>query len=125
MSDPSSAAAVGVGTGIGAMVLATLGVEPHSLLYGAVGATVGVGMAAQMGRVKSVFVFLAVVMLSASFGTAIAAHAWPESSVARNAMSGALGLFFHPLLAGIVSGIPQLVTAVIGRIGNKPNGDQQ
>jgi len=117
MSEPATTVATAVGTGIGAIVLSTLGVEPHTLLYGAVGATLGAGMAAQMGRVKQIFVFTAVTMLSASFGTAICAAAGYDSPSVRNAISGALGLFFHPLLSAIVSGIPQMISAAISRIG--------
>ena len=110
------------------MIVATLGVDPHQLFFAASGATLGAGIPSKLGRIRAVSVFAAVVLLSAMFGTAVAELYWPESESAAKASAGLFGLFFHPFVAGIVQGIPDMVKAVIARISGGANsgaGDQQ
>jgi len=115
--DPTAAAATAASAGIGALVLTTLGVEPQALLWGGIGASIGVTVAPQAGRVRAVLTFAAVVLLSALFGTYLAHEHLAGSTVARNACSAALGCLFHPLFSAAVAGLPTLVAKITDRIG--------
>lgn len=120
MTDPTAAAATAASAGIGALVLTTLGVEPQALLWGGIGASIGITVAPQTGRVRSVLTFGAVVMLSAVFGTYLAHVYGSGSSVARNACAAALGAMFHPLFSAAVAGLPNLITRLTDRIAGGP-----
>jgi len=117
MSDPTAAAAIAASAGIGALVLTTLGVEPQALLWGGIGASIGITVAPQTGRVRAVLTFAAVVLLSALFGTYLAYAHLAGSAVARNACAGALGALFHPLFTAAVAGVPSLVSRLTARFG--------
>jgi hypothetical protein len=115
VSDPTTAAsttATAVGGGISAMIVAAIGLDPHQLFFAAAGAAVGAGVPKKLGRVRTIFTFVCVVILSAAFGTALAEHAWSGSESMAKAASGFFGLLFHPLLAAAVSGAPDMIKAI-------------
>ena len=117
MTDPTAPVATAASAGLGAMILATLGVEPQALLWGAVGASIGLTVAPQASRWRAMLTFCAVVMLAALAGTYIAAHHADGSAVVRNAGAAAVAALFHPLFQAAVSALPQLLSALTARFG--------
>jgi hypothetical protein len=117
MTDPTVPIATAASAGLGAMILATLGVEPQALLWGAVGASIGLTVAPASGRVRAVLMFCAVVMMSALAGTYFAEHHMAGSIVARNAAAAATAALFHPLFTAAVAGLPALVARLTDRLG--------
>jgi hypothetical protein len=116
-ADPTAAAATAASAGIGALILTTLGVEPQTLLWAGIGASVGVTAAPQASRARAVFTFAAVVLLSALFGTYIAHEHLAGSALARNFCSAVIGGLFHPLFSAAIAGVPSLVTKLTDLIG--------
>lgn len=117
MTEPTSAAASAVGAGAGALILSMLGVEAQALLWAAVGASVGITLAPQSGRLRAALTFGSVVLLSALAGTYVAHEHLAGSVVARNAISAATAMLFHPLFTAAVAGVPALVASIAARIG--------
>lgn len=117
MTDPTAAAATAASAGVGALILATLGVEPQALLWGAVGASIGLTVAPPSSRMRAWATFAAVVLLSALAGTYVAHEHMADSTVARNAVSAAVAALFHPLFTAAVAGVPSLVQRLTDRIG--------
>lgn len=120
MSDPTMTAATATSAGLGAMILATLGVEPQALLWSAVGASIGLTVAPPASRWRAMLTFTAVVMLAALAGTYVAEHHAAGSTVVRNASAAAVAALFHPLFQAAVSALPQLLSALTARFGGTP-----
>lgn len=117
MTDPTTTAATATSAGLGAMILATLGVEPQALLWGAVGASIGLTVAPPASRWRAMLTFTAVVMLAALAGTYVAEHHAEGSAVVRNASAAAVAALFHPLFQAAVAGVPQLIAILTARFG--------
>lgn len=122
MTEPTGAIAAATGAGVGAMILATLGVEPQALMWGGVGATFGVTLAPPASRMRTALTFCAVVMMAAMFGKWGAHVWWSGSDVARNGMAMVSGLFFHPAFSVAVNLLPRIGEALIARFGGKQGG---
>ena len=120
MTDPTAPVAIAASAGLGAMILATLGVEAQSLMWGAVGASIGLTVAPPASRWRAMLSFVAVVMLSALAGTYIAEHHGAGSAVVRNAAAAAVAALFHPLFQAAVAGVPQLIAMITARLGGTP-----
>src|SRR5437762_497251 len=71
--------------GAGAVVVAMLGVEPQALVWGAVGAAIGLGFATKTGRFRAAAIFFAVVMACALLGTLISTRWFDGGPIWRNA----------------------------------------
>ena len=113
MSEPASTVATAAATSFGAMVLAAIGVEPQALVWALVGAVFGVAWAPPAGRLRSMMVFIAVVLVCALGGT-LASDMWHVGGhTARNLWSAGLAAIFHPLLAAFIQAIPTLLQAFI------------
>lgn len=110
---------VAAGAGIGAVIVAILGVEPQTLIYGFVGASIGISFAPQAGRVRTAFLFLAVVMACALLGTWVAERYFESRHIARNGVALLTAIVFHPLLSGVVANIPSLIDWVLKKAGVK------
>ena len=113
MAEPTSGIAIGTAAGLGALFVATVGVEPQALVWGFVGATFGVPMAPPSGRVRSIMVFFAVILACALLGTWAADYWFQGGRMARNGFSMGLGAVFHPLFARVVMVIPAIVDSVV------------
>jgi hypothetical protein len=121
MSDFTVAFAGATATGITALTLQTLGVEPQALVYGAVGAGIGTTAAPALGRVRAVMMFVCVVCLCAVAGTVIAGLYWGNSNIWRNLIAGCLAAIFHPLFSAIVVKIPEALDGILRKVGLKQN----
>jgi hypothetical protein len=102
-----------------ALTMQTLGVDPQSLVYGAIGAGVGTTAAPELGRVRSVLVFVCVVCLCALMGTVAAQMYWGSSPLWRNLIAGGTAAVFHPLFAAIVVRIPEIFDGALRKFGLK------
>lgn len=115
MSEPVAA----VAAGIGAATVAVLGLEPQALVWGFVGASIGISTAPAAGRMRAIAVFLAVVLAAALLGSWAAEHFFEARGVARNAWCLLLGISFHPLMTVAVQNIPGVFEALLRRLGVK------
>ena len=119
MSEPTTTAAAAVLTGISALTMAALGVEPQTLVYGTIGAGVGTTFAPEMGKVKAIFMFFAVVCLCALAGT-VAAQTWfSDGKLARNLIAAFVAMVFHPLISILVSRLQDVVDSLLRKAGLK------
>ncbi len=110
--------ATSLATGIAAITLTTLGVEPQSLLYAMMGGFVGLLAAPQLGRWKSIVIFVSVMCLCAAVGTWVAqSYSYPH--VARNAIAGVLAAVFHPAFAVVVQKLPDIFDGFMKKAGLK------
>lgn len=109
MADATQTVIEAAAAGLGAATLAIIGVEPQALLWGAVGAFMGMTFAAPAGRMRAALTFLAVVLACAELGTWAALKWFDALPVARNGSALTLGVLFHPLLAALVAKLPQIV----------------
>ena len=118
MTEPLTTAVVGgFGAGIGAMLVATLGIEPQPLFWAVFGGSLGLSAAADAGRVRAVSVFAAVVMCCSLFGTWLSERYFGSDGTSRNVMSCGLAICFHPLLNASVARLPQVIEAICKKLG--------
>lgn len=100
-----------------ASVLATLGVDPATLVWGLVGATLGLSLAPKdASRMRSALIFSAVVLAAALIGTVVAEH-YGKGILWRNLIAMGMACLFHPLLTLLVAQLPDMVQAARERIG--------
>jgi hypothetical protein len=118
MVDVITPAAVAVTSGVVTLSVALFGVEPQAVFYGIVGSTLGVSLAPQAGNWRAVIVFVAVSVAAAALGTWVADEYFSRPA-ARNGLSLVLGAVFHPLFAGVVGRIPEILDGVLRRLGLK------
>lgn len=111
MAEPTSSGSAAVAAGLGAFIVAAIGVEVQPLFWSLIGAVLGLSLAASAGRVRAVAVFVAVVFASALLGS-WAAHETGAGAFGRNAMSLLVATLFHPLLSAAIAQVPQLVAAL-------------
>jgi hypothetical protein len=106
--------------------MAMLGIEPASLVWGLIGATLGLSLAPKdASRLRSVFIFCAVVLAAALLGTAGGAY-YEETHangnahvyrVVRNVLVMLVGCAFHPLFTAMVTNLPAVVQSTLARFG--------
>jgi len=113
MADPTGALPTAIGAGIGAIVVATIGVEPQTVMWAMVGAVVGVPATAQGGRARAVIVFVAAILACALLGTWASEYWHAGARTPRNSWSLGLALVFHPLLAVVVQAVPSIFQSFI------------
>jgi hypothetical protein len=119
MSDITSVVAGSAFAGVSAITLQLLGVEPQSLVYGAIGAGIGTTAAPALGRIRAVFMFVCIVCLCAVAGTVLAQLYWGNSNVWRNLIAGSLAAIFHPLFSAVVVKIPEALDGAMRKVGLK------
>ena len=119
MANTASSALEATAAGVGAVTLAVIGVEPQALLWGAIGALIGMTLAAPAGRVRAALTLIAVALACAELGTWAAVRYFDAAPIARNGACLVLGILFHPLLAILVGKLPAIVS-VVTRTPEKP-----
>jgi hypothetical protein len=119
MNDPSHAASAAgaVASGAGAALLAQLGVEPAPLFWAVAGASIGLSFAAATTRLRAAMVFAAVALLCSLFGAWLAHRYYGGEPISRNAFSGGLAIFFHPLLNAAVTRLPAAIDGLMRKFG--------
>lgn len=117
-TEPTTSAAMSIAAGITAVFVALLGIEPQSLIWGIVGAILGLPFAAPSSRWRAICVFIAVSLSCALLGTWASARYFDGSMYARNGCTLMLGVIFHPLFAAIVATVPAVIQAFVrSRLG--------
>ena len=119
MPDLTTVAAASVVTAVATVTAATLGVDPQSLVYGAIGAGIGSTAAPSVGKIRSVLLFLCVVCLCAVTGTALAQLYWGSSPLWRNLIAGGFAAIFHPLFSAVIVKIPEALDGILRKVGLK------
>lgn len=118
MSEPQTivtATAVGA-AGMGSLILSATGLDPHVFLYAAAGAYVGALRAPPLGLARAVGVWVAVVLVSAVLGVAIAgAFGW-NKSLQHGAVAAGIALVFHPTLTVVIDRVPIIFDAILERV---------
>lgn len=117
MSEPTIGFVVAIMTGVGAVTTAVLGLDPQSLTYAAIGCGIGSIFAPQNGRTRAILLFGCVMCACAVLGSWAAAQWFGGLPLARNGLSLALGIAFHPLLGAIIARIPSTFDAVLAKLG--------
>lgn len=120
MAEPATTSGLmagAIGAGTAAALLAALGLAPQPLFWALVGATLGMSVATQAGRLRACIVFGASVLASALLGTYIAQEYLAGARLAANASALLMGAMFHPLLGAATSAVPAVVNAFLRRIG--------
>lgn len=111
--------------GVGAAVLAVLGLEPQALAWSMVGAIFGAPLAPPAGRVRQALVFVAVVLACALLGTIMAEFFNAASPRWRNGWSMVLAGIFHPVSAALVKAAPGIVVGLIAGLAARRGGAAQ
>lgn len=130
MSDPTDIAAQVAITGVSALIVSLIGVEPQGLVWAFVGSTLGVSVAKPTTRLYAIALFIAATLTCALLATMAADQWFRGSHVARNTFSVILGAAFHPLFSSFIESIPGIVQWAVDffkrRIGGLPadKGDQ-
>jgi hypothetical protein len=125
MSDLTVPAATAAGAGIGAVVVALIGVEPQVLFWAVIGCGLGIPLAPPAGRWRAALTFSLAVLASAMLGTVMAAEmvGWdaPPARVAliTKGLTLVLGWALHPLGAVIVQSIPSVWDGLLRKLGFK------
>lgn len=117
MADLTTQTASATAAGVGAAVVAVIGIDPQALLWAFVGGSIGITFAAPAGRWRAAVVFVAVVFSCAQLGSWMAWHLFGDDRLARNGCPLLLGMAFHPLLSASVAAIPGIVKGALRRIG--------
>lgn len=103
-----------IAAGAGATVLSTLGLDPATLFWALIGATVGLSFAPTMTRFRAVVVFVAVVLICSLFGAWLAQERG-GGVLSRHGAACGLALFFHLLVSLAQTKLPALWDAVVVR----------
>lgn len=109
-------------TGASALILAALGLEPQAIVWGIVGAVLGVSLAKPATRTYSILLFFAATLTCALLGSVLAAEYFASKIGPRNALIVAIGAAFHPLLQAFIAAIPDFVSWLIGAIKRRFGG---
>lgn len=115
MAEITTTAVGAVAAGAGASILTSLGLEPATLFWALVGATLGLSFAAAMTRARAVIVFAGVVLSCALFGAWLAQQYYGGGVLSRNVFACALAWFCHPLVSLALTKLPALWDAVVVR----------
>lgn len=116
MTEPTTATAA-IAAGLGAGLLASLGIEPAPLFWALVGASLGMTFAAATTRVRAASVFVAVVLCCSLFGAWLAQRYFSGEAISRNAFSCGLAIFFHPLLNAAITRLPAAIDGLMRKFG--------
>lgn len=119
MTEPTSSVAAAAASGVAALTIALLGVEPQALFYGGVGAALGLTFAPEASKLRAALTFIAVVLTCAALGTWGSAQWFSGTAPARNGLALALGMVFHPMFTNIVGKIPEIIDGVMRKAGLK------
>ena len=109
-------AAQATAAGVVAVVVGALGVHPQVLGYALTGAAVGTLAAPAVGRWRAMFLFGAVVALSALGGTWVSVRWFNGDRLHADVAASVLAMLFHPLFTAVVAGIPSLGAWLASRI---------
>lgn len=120
MTETTPAFAAAATSGLVALSVSLLGVEPQALLYGAVGAVLGLSFAPEAPKLRAALTFTLVVLAGAALGTWAAVEWFTGLVAARNGMALALAAAFHPLLSSIVGKLPEIIDGVLRLARIKP-----
>ena len=97
--------------------MAAIGIEPQPIFWALIGATFGLSFAGQAGRLRSVAVFVCVVLTAALVGSFVAEAYFSNGAFARNLASWLVAALFHPLFSQLAAAVPGIVQAGLRRIG--------
>ena len=115
--EPTATVVGATSAGVGAFVMAMIGVEPQPIFWALIGATFGLSFAAETGRLRSVAIFVCVVLTAALVGSLIAEAYFANSNGWRNSASWLVAAFFHPLFSALAGALPGIVQAGLRRFG--------
>lgn len=115
--EPTATVVGAVSAGVGAFVMAAIGIEPQPIFWALIGATFGLSFAGQTGRLRSIAIFGCVVLTAALLGSLVAESYFANSSGWRNVASWLVAAFFHPLFSALVAAVPSIVQAGLRRFG--------
>lgn len=115
--EPTTSIVSATGAGVGALIMAAIGVEPQPIFWALIGATLGLSLAGDSGRLRAIAVFACVVLSSALVGTLMAEAYFADGKGWRNAISLVIAALFHPLFSAFVAAVPGLIQAGLRRIG--------
>lgn len=116
MTEPTSAVGAAV-SGVGAVVLASLGIEPAALFWALVGASLGMSFAAATTRLRATATFVAVTLCCSLFGSWLAVRYFGGEGISRNAFACGLAIFFHPLLNAVITNLPAIINGLMKKVG--------
>lgn len=125
MSEAAAQAATAAGAGVGAVVVALIGVEPQVLFWSLVGCGLGIPLAPPAGRARAAITFVLAALASALLGTFTAAEMIgldapaARLSLATRGLTLVLGIGFHPLMSVVVASIPSIWEGLLRRLGAK------
>lgn len=103
--------------GLGAGVLAALGLEPAPMFWALVGAALGMSFAAATTRGRAAAVFIAVVLSCSLFGAWLAQRYYGGEPLSRNAFACLLAIAFHPLLNAAITRLPAAIDGLMRKFG--------
>jgi hypothetical protein len=119
MSDPFAAIAASVAGAVTSIALTTIGIEPQSIMWCAIGAGAGTAIAPGLGRAKQAVVFLCTILLCALLGTWVAQKYGGGDNIVRNLAGAFSAFFFHPFVSAAVSKIPEALDGLLRKLGLK------
>ena len=108
MAEPSStsAAALGLSSGMVGAILLSLGISWPLLLWGVVGCVVGLSWAPAVGRIRAGALFLSAAMASAKGGAVVSFYYFNGSHDMAQGLAVGIGIVFHPGLTFIIKEAP-------------------
>lgn len=109
MADITSSASDAVGAGIMAAVVSTVGVDPQTLIYAGMGATLGMGATPPAGRLRTLCMFVAVTLLCAALGHFVEQHYFPGDRFVRNFAGGFAAALAYPVLGALTANLPAFI----------------
>jgi hypothetical protein len=119
VAEPTTSAVAAAGSaGAGAFFVAAVGVHPSLLLFGAVGAIVGLTWAPpQESRYRALALMFAAAFVSAGLGAALAEAYFPTALHAGKGLAALIGAFLHPAMNASIAALPGLWSAITKRLG--------
>jgi len=117
VTEPATSIAGTIAAGAGAVLIASLGLEPAPLFWSPVGASLRLSFAAATSRARATVVFVAVVLVCSLFGAWLAQRFFAGERLSRNAFACALAVMFHPALNAAVTRIPALLDGLMRKLG--------
>jgi len=109
MAAIESSAATAASVGLGASILALLGLTPQLLVMALIGSIIGLGLAAPTSRFRAIISFLAITLACAELG-AFTADLMALKPHLASGLALLYGIFFHPLFNAAVKSIPDLLS---------------
>lgn len=117
MTEPATSVAGAAVAGLGAALLAALGLEPGPLFWALVGASLGMSFAAATTRGRAAIVFVAVVLACSLFGAWLAQRYFAGEPLSRNAFACVLAIVFHPALNALITRLPAALDGLMKKFG--------